>query len=136
MTENEARKIVYQSFVEGWNPVSPEVPFAFDNEAFDARNLSEWVRVSMRASLGGQETLGPKGSRVYRRRGAVLIEVYSPVDRGLLRLDELTRAARDIYEGNNLDQVIFTDAVVTGLPPSGQWARSTVLVSYYYDETK
>lgn len=136
MTENEVHRIIHQAFIDGWNPTGPEVPFVFDNERFDAREPDEFVRVIVRPVPGGQTTLGPVGGRVYRRRGAVLIEVYSPVDRGLLRLDELTRAARDIYEGKTISLVMFNDGNTVSLPPNGRWARGNVLVSFTYDETK
>jgi hypothetical protein len=136
MTQNQAREIIYQAFVDNWNPSAPEVPFCFANEDFDSSELPEWVRVSVRHSPGGQWTLGPKNSRVYRRRGAVIVEIRSIVDRGLLRLDELTTAARDIYEGENHSQVMFNDGDIFELDPEGQWARGNVSVFFTYDETK
>lgn len=136
MTQDEAREIIYQAFVDNWSPSAPKVPYTFANEKFDASSLREYVEVSVRHGVGGQWTLGRKGGRVYRRRGAVLIEVYSPVDQGLLRLDELTKAARDIYEGENLSQVTFDDGQVLEVPPEGKWARGRVSVFFTYDETK
>lgn len=136
MTQSEARIIIHQAFVDNWSPTAPAVPYTFPNEDFDAKDLPEWVRVGVRHVTGGQWTLGPKGDRVYRRRGAVVVEVYSPVDRGLLRLDELMTAARDIYEGENLSQVMFNDGNATELDPDGTWARGIVSVFFTYDETK
>jgi len=136
MTTDQARTIIYQEFEDKWNPSAPTVPFCFPNEEFDASDLKEWVRVSVRHALGGQWTLGQSGGRVFRRRGAVYIEVYSPVDRGLLRLDELMSAARDIYEGKNISQVCFNDGQCFELPAEEQWARGDVSVAFWYDETK
>jgi len=136
MTQDEARAIIHQAFVDNWSPTAPAVPYTFDNRKFDSSNLLEWVSVSVRHGLGGQLTLGPEGGRVYRRRGAVVVEVYSPVDRGLLRLDELTTAARDIYEGKNLSQVMFNDGQILERKPDGKWARGDVSVFFTYDETK
>ncbi len=136
MTQNEAREIIYQAFVDNWDPTAPKVPFTFANEKFDSSRLPEWVKVLVRHGQGGQWTLGQTGDRVYRRRGAVIVEVYTAVDRGLLRLDELTVAARDIFEGKNHSQVMFTDGQVFERAPDGQWARGDVSVFFTYDETK
>lgn len=136
MTRNQARERIYRAFVDNWNPSAPRVPFSFPNEDFNSSGLLEWVRVSMLHTEGGQWTLGRKENRVYRRRGAVFIEVYSPVDRGLLRLDELMQAARDIFEGENHEQVMFNDGQALELPVDGQWARGDVSVFFTYDETK
>lgn len=136
MTPNEAREIIHQAFVDNWDPDAPEVPYIFDNEKFDSDELPEWVKVYVRNSPGGQITLGGKTNRVYRRRGAVLVEIHSPVDQGLLRLDELAKAALDIYEGENHSQVMFNNGSVTELPVEGRWARNRVSVFFTYDETK
>lgn len=136
MTQNEARNNIHQAFVDNWNPSAPVVPYCFDNENFDTKSLPEYVHLMVRQGTGGQWTLGKEGGRVYRRRGAVVIEVYSPVDRGLLRLDELTTAARDIFEGENHSQVMFNDGNIFGLKPEGRWARGDVSVFFTYDETK
>lgn len=136
MTANEAREIIYQAFVDSWNPKAPKVPVTFTNERFDSNKVPEFVRVSVRHGPGGQWTLGVEGGRVYRRRGAVVVQVYSSVDRGLLRMDELTTAARDIFEGKTIHQVMFNDGNIFELPPEGEWARGDVSVFFTYDETK
>lgn len=134
VTSNEARKAIYQAFKDSWNPSDPSVPYAFENEAL--AESDEWVRVLIRSIDGGQITLGPVGSRVYRRRGAVVVEVASAVDRGLLRLEELTTAARDIFEGKTIDGVAFNDGNILDRPPNGRWAMADVVVAFTYDETK
>jgi hypothetical protein len=136
MTRNQAREIMYQAFIDGWNPTAPKVPYTFDNEAFDAKGLPEYVHLFVRHGTGGQWTLGQKGNRVYRRRGAVVVELYSPVDQGLLRMDELATAARDIFEGENHSQVMFNDGNFLEGKPEGAWARGMVSIFFTYDETK
>jgi len=136
VTQNQARRIIHQAFIDEWDPPAPAVPYSFDNERLETENLDAWVRLTIRNQVGGQWTLGPVGSRVYRRRGAVVVEVHSTVDRGLLRLDELTKAALDLYEGRNLEQVMFNDGTILELSPNGRWARGNVVVNFTYDETK
>lgn len=136
MTANQARKIIYQEFLDEWDPPSPAVPIVFDNELMDADETPEWVRLRVVHTPGGQHTLGAPGGRIYRRRGAVVIEIFSAVNQGLLRLDELGAAALSIFEGQTLSQVMFNDGMYRELPSDGQWAKGEVSVLFTYDETK
>jgi hypothetical protein len=136
-TSNESRAIVYSEFVTNWpSALSPTVPHTFDNEAFDSDGLSEWVRLIVRQTGGGQYTLGAAGTRVFRRRAAVLVELYVAVDSGLQRMDELARAAREIFEAKTISQVAFYDGDYRELSPLDGWMRGLVTVSFDYDEQK
>jgi hypothetical protein len=135
VTENEARAIIYQAFVDDWGSLTE---YAFDNEAFNPEGLEEWVRLTVRQSTGGQHTLGAPGGRRYRRRGLVFVQVFAPVDKGLQRFDELARAARDIFEGKTLSLVEFYDGNIReiGKDPNGPWFSGNVSVVFSFDETK
>lgn len=133
MNENEARAILYQEFRDNWNP---SIPYTFDNESFDADGVPEWVRLTVRHTPGGQHTLGAPGHRRFRRRGLVIVQVFVPVDRGLLRCDELAKAARDIFEGKTLSGVMLHDGNYREVGPDRQWFQGNVTVDFSFDETK
>jgi hypothetical protein len=133
---NDARQTVYSTFKTGWEAAYPAVPYVFDNETKDTKGLDEWVRVIVRHTSGGQDSLGAVGNRRYERRGLVLIQLYAAVNRGLLRLDELANTALGLFEGKTIDQVFFYDARPQEAPKEGQWARLNVIVEFTYDEIK
>lgn len=133
MTENEARAILYQEFLDNWNPL---IPHTFDNEGFNADGIPEWVRLTVRHTPGGQHTLGALGHRRFRRRGLVIVQVFVPVDRGLLRCDELAAAARDIFEGKTLSGVMLHDGNYREVGPDRQWFQGNITVDFSFDETK
>ncbi len=140
MTPNEAREIIYQHLVDNWAPPSPVVPYVFEGESYDSQGKVEYIEVNVRNTEGGQHTLGSPGERVFRRRGLVLIQVFVPADRGLLRLDVLGKAALDLFEGETISQVMFHDGQYRERSEEsrsdGTWKRGSVTVSFTYDETK
>lgn len=136
MTFNEAREIIYQHFADNWSPPSPAVPYKFDGESYDPTGVLEWVRLVVRQTGGGQHTLGKTGNRIFRRRGIVLVQLQAPVDRGLLRLDELGQEALGILEGKTISQVSLLNGNYQEKGPDGTWETGSVTVSFTYDELK
>ena len=140
MTPNEAREILYQYLVDNWAPPNPAVPYTFDNESYDATGKDEYIRLYVRQSGGGQQTLGRPSQREFRRRGFVLVQIFVLADRGLLRLDALGKTALDLYEGKTIDQVALHDGQYRERPEEnksdGTWLRGMVTVAFTYDETK
>lgn len=136
MNANEARKVVYDAFIAGWPTAFPAVPFALDNEKLDPPDPTEFVTCVVRQSESDQHTLAPIGQRIFDRRGLVFVQVYTAVDSGLRRLDDLAKAARDLFEGKTLSGVYF---FVADYREGGQVnGRSvgTVAIPFSYDETK
>ena len=136
MTPNEARAILYQQFIDNWAPPDPVVPYVFENEHLDTDGLPEWVKVVVANLSREQHTLGSVGNRVFRGRGAVIAEVHVAADTGLLRLDQLCKAALDLFEAKTIQQVMLHNGTYRELPRAGRWMKGQVSVLFTYDETK
>lgn len=137
MIQNEARESIYKTFSDGWKAAYPGFPFTFPNEKFDTNGKPEWVRTSvLHRPESGQHTIGSVGNRVFRRRGTVIVEVYSLADRGLARQDELQKTARDLFEGKTINGVCFYDAKNFEGGPYLSWWRGQVQIAFDYDEVK
>jgi hypothetical protein len=136
-TQNEARKAVYEAFVAEWDDLTP---YTLDNEDFDAPETGPWVRLAVRHTDAGQETLGPDGSRRFFRRASALVQVFVPINKGTFDMDAYTSAARDVFEGVRLvgTTVRFGDVVVreTGPDRERKWYQAVVEAPFQYDETK
>lgn len=134
-TESEAGEAIYKAFFDGWASATPATA---DNEEFDAKELPEWARLSIRHNLSTQETLGEAGARKYDRGGSIFIEIYTAINTGVKRTVELKRLARDIFEGKRLTgtTVRFNDVIPTEQGPDGTWYRSTVEAIFVYTEIK
>lgn len=138
MTPNEARVIIYNEIETYWPSLfDPEVPYVFDDEKFDTEGVDEYVRVTVQHTpFGGQHTLGPPGGRIFRREAVVQFQIYTAVDRGLLRLDELAKAARDLFEASTISQVMFHDSDSIENGQEDGYNRGTTTIDFSYDEKR
>lgn len=131
----QARERIYERFVAAWGSTSA---FCFDNEKFDPPTGAEWVRVSVRHRASVQDSLGEPGLRKFERIGAVFVQCFVPLDKGLSAADNLATAARNVFEGRtfNPEAIHFFDAATRELGPDGAWYQVNVEASFIYHETK
>lgn len=136
-TSNEARQEIYSTLKTAWESAYPTTPLVFANEAFDSEGVEEYGSVELRQTGSGQ-TLGAVGSRLFERRGLVFVQLYAAVNRGLARLDELSKTVLDTLEAKTLpvNNVFLYNGVFRELPPSGPWVRGSVTIQVTYDEIK
>lgn len=137
-TSNEARQEIYDTLKAAWEAAYPSSPLVFANEAFDSEGVAEWASLEVRQTGGGQDSLGAVGNRRFERRGLVFVQLYAAVNRGLARLDELSKTVLDTLEAKTLpvNSVFLYDGVFRELPPSGPWVRGSVTIQVTYDEIK
>lgn len=137
MIPNEARRAIYDAFIAGWpGAFSPTVPYALGNEKLDPPDPPEYVLCEVHHSPNDQHTLAPIGSRVFDRRGLVVVRIFSAVDRGLRRLDDLATAACDIFEGKRLSSVSFFVATFREDGQVDGKNLGSVAVPFTYDQIK
>lgn len=137
-TSSQARQEVYETLKTVWESTYAGMPIVFANESFDSKGVAEYISVEVRQTGGGQDTLGAVGNRRFERRGLVFVQLYAAVNRGLARLDELSKTVLDTLEGKTLpvNNVFLYSGVFRELPPEGAWIRGSVTVQITYDEIK
>ena len=133
----EAREAIYQAFNTAW---AAETPLAFDNDGFDpADGVAEWVRLSVRHRLAGQETLGSPGNRRFYRQGAAMVQVFVQPNTGTLRAGQLVRKAMRAFEGSSLagTTVRFGSVIPREIGNDTEgWYQFQVEAEFEYDETR
>lgn len=137
-TLNQARQLVYARFMDRWvTNDQPLSPYCFDNEVLDP-TPPVWVRCVVRAMPGGQATLGEKGNRKYHRKGLARVEVFAEPGRGRAGADLLCEASKNMFEGEALAGVKFSDSETAevGLVDDDRWDLSTVSVNFDYEEVR
>jgi hypothetical protein len=137
VTPDGARAAAYTQFLSEWGTTTT-VRLEGREEAGEPGVGTPWVRVAFRNYGGGQHTLGPTGSRIYRRTGAVFVQVFAPIERGPGYGATLAQAARAIFEGRRFGELDFFDGQIIEIPlRSGERNTQTnVEVRCAYDETK
>ncbi|MBU0724391.1 MAG: DUF4128 domain-containing protein [Alphaproteobacteria bacterium] len=132
MNLQDIRRAVQAHFAEGWGA---ETPIAWDNlAASPATARAPWVRLSLSGSAGRQVTLGVAGNRVFRRRGHVFVQIFTPLNTGPDRAATLADRAAALLEGAALDGIIFTAADIRQTGEDGQgWWLTMLAVPYQAD---
>lgn len=136
MTDNVAAKeAIYQAFVDGW---ASETAITFDNESFTPPAADPWVRVAVRHNASVQDSLGRPGNRRFMRLGSVFVQVFTPIDQGTLKADQLAKKAREIFEGKTLSgtSISFRDVAVREIGADGKWYQANVEAEFGYDEIR
>ena len=130
-TINEARESVYQRFVDNY----VTTVFTFDNESFSPPEGS-WVRLVVRNTGGGQETLGRPTNRKYRRNASVFAQVFTLTDQGTSAGDAIAREIRALYESVSFDGLDFNDGTIREPGGDGRFYQHLVEVFFDYEEIK
>ena len=118
---NEARERMYKAFSDGWGTTTP---FVFDNESFKPPAKADFVRVAARHRDSAQETLGDVGNRKFERSGALFLQFFSPLNKGLGSAtagpDFLVNKGRALFEGVTLapENIRFTNVIVREIGPT------------------
>lgn len=134
MTPDEAREAIEQRFAVQWGSRTVST---FENERFTEPAADvPWVRLSVRHFGGGQETLGPTGSRIYRRVGQIIGQVFTPLIKGMRAGATHGQALRAIFEGTKFSGIDCTNGRVIEIGPDGKHHQTNVEIDIFYDETK
>lgn len=129
---------IYDHFTTTW---ASATEIGFDNENFrpSAQNVS-WARVSVRHRTSRQDSLGAPGGRKFMRFGAVMVQLFVPVDAGSAPLATLMQTAVSALEGVVLSgvgyRVWLAAALARELGQDGIWNAALVEVPFSYEEVK
>lgn len=135
VTEVDARRAIYDRMDANWDTTLA----VFHKEGqgrFDPPVRANWVRLSVRHNDSEQESLGPPGSRKYRRIGQIVLQLFAPVDDGLEPLDTMVRQGRTIFEGVRFSEIRTFDAVATEIGSDGDYFQTNLDVDFDYEEQK
>lgn len=136
-TVDEARELAYGAFATGW---AARTPFVFENEQANEATLGKgdqpWCRVSFRNMDAHQHSLGGVGNRIWQRDAKMYVQVMAPVNKGMQAGATLAHAARSLFEGVRIGELVGYDGLVREARPDGKWYVTTAEIRLQYYETK
>lgn len=74
-----ATKLIEQTFKDGW---SSRTPVKYENVMFEQPLNASWVALYIRWSTGIQASIGPVGTRIARHAGVIVVQIFTPKDKG------------------------------------------------------
>lgn len=128
-----ARESIYQSFVTGWGSFTPST---LENEVFNPTTGVSYVRMVVRHDDRAQETLGAVGNRKFETDGRVVVQIFTPIDKGAGVADPIVEKVRSIFEGKTIDSIRYYIVNSRELNPDGKWNMVVAEVAFVYNETK
>ena len=141
MTEAEARELISARFAARWPVETGDVPFMLDNERAVSGDV--FASASIRFTTGaGQLTAGATGTRLWERRGAIYVRIWTPGNNGAAGGSALCDAARRVLEGESLyllgggEPVTIEAGDTQPGMTDGRWWMSTVVFRFRYYETR
>lgn len=130
-----ARRLICARLVTYWAARGETAPLTFDNESYDGPR-GPWVRLVVRHFGSIQMTLGPIGSRRFRRSGSILVQCFDVSDIGLEAADTLAASVTAIFEAVKFSTIETHASVPRELPSDGMYAGIIVEIPFDYDEIK
>lgn len=133
-TINEAKVLLQKYFIESWDN---ETPISYDNSNDKyADGNKPWVRISVRTTAGGQESLGSKGNRLFRRQGFIYFQVFTLAGTRTEKSDLLVQKILDIFDGVTVENILIRDGSPTYTGVDGKWYQQNVQFRIIFDEIK
>lgn len=129
-----ARASFFTAFQSIWNNRTPVAWQNATSNTAPPADGSEWIRATLIHTTGGQNTLGPAdGAQEHRATGTIFVNIFVPLNAGVLRADELAREAYDALIGMPGGLIMRNQRVnETGATDDG-WFQVDVLADFYYD---
>lgn len=140
MKIDDAKTTIVNAWDAAWTAVQPTVPYVLDNEQFAEPNPpSAWVRFSIRHTTGDVMSQGSPAR--FRRKGNLMVQVFSPIDAGTNAMDVLVKNVIDAIEKQEwgsvpVDPVNTQGASPREQPADGQWAITLIVCPFEYWESK
>lgn len=108
-----------------------------DVPAKRANDQDNWSVFRVFYESSSQASLGGTGNRMFRRRGTIIVSIYTRSGNGLQDAQSLAKTAIDIFEGNATSGgVWFRNAQMQNRGMDGEFYLTQVLVNFEYDEVK
>lgn len=151
-TTGQARNGMYTTFqltwddaALGWQSITeltaePYVQYenVRNEEAHDEVDTDQvWLRISVRHSTSESDSFG-SGRANYEAIGRVFVEIFTPLNDGLILADDLVNVVKRAFQGNRAPGdfcgIVFEGATVNELGNEGGWNKTNVVISFRYDE--
>lgn len=111
-----------------------ECALVFDDQTYTPQAGTEFVRLSIRHSMGDQKTMGAPGSNRHQLEGGITVQVFTPQGDNLVRASALADKAAGILRGKSASGILFYQVFPREIGPDGRGFYQThVNARFRYD---
>ncbi|PHR58816.1 MAG: hypothetical protein COA47_10445 [Robiginitomaculum sp.] len=127
----------FQTGVDAAYPTNPP-EIAYPNVKFSPTMETRWLSIIVLSGGAGQESLGSKGNRKYKRAGLITVMVMTPLyTGGTVESDTLSENIENIFEGEEIDLLdgsfcVFRNATTIDTGRDGEFYQALVNVELEY----
>lgn len=134
MSYAQAHTLIRRELLEWWESNYPSILLAGDNEDFVPPENEVWATMTV---IPGSPRLagigGDPSSRRWRVVGQLVIQLFTPLKKGVSRAEELVGAVQKKFQGRTFDNVIFREVALVRLGQSGPWTQNNIVTNYQFD---
>lgn len=136
MTYEEAVDEIQLMLLMAWTPTGHKLFFESVRDQRETDNTA-WAVSVIRHGTARQATLGGEGNRLFERIGIVIVQVFTPVGKGLQESYRLARVVAEAFEGRSSPGgVWFRNVGINELGKDGMFQQLNVTAEFQYHETK
>lgn len=131
----EARDFLQKHFLTEY---AGDFPISLDNQPSKTPDIPEkWVRVIIRNNDSSQSSLGRKNNRKFEHLGIIIIQVYTPVNKGTKENDLLSSEIADLMGSFHEGSLWTQESIIRSIGNDDRgYYQQNVVTEFTYEETK
>ena len=146
MSLNTIKQTIIGEFYNNWNSTDVDTQVRYSNQIFRPPEDSSWASIDIRWIPS--ENVSISSNSCIRRKGLIVLDLFSPIDAGTSGLDAMADEALALFENKQL--VVTADVIGTsiqcfsadirhiGVPniqgTDPQWYKFSIRILFYRDE--
>lgn len=135
MTPKEVRNEILKKYLTEFNG---QFPIAVPGHPFSKPEPpAPWVRVSVIFNDGSQTSLGEKGNRRFQKSGFIVAQVFTPVNTGTDRNDEIAADSLVLLDGIAVGQGLWTHSGrIDTIGDKDDYYQQNVVVQFNFEDIR
>lgn len=125
---DEQNAIIEKRLSDNWI----ETPIAFDNVNYKPTIGTPWVRLTVTWN-GSSLISGTADAGLYREQGFIIIEVYTPINKGTQDNTSMCSEIAKLFRGYQSGSLYCQPPHVIRVGEEREWFHQNVYVPFYFD---
>lgn len=134
MTIKEVRNIILKKYLAEFNGQFPILVSGTRNNK--PATPTEWVRISVIFNDGRQSTMGLTGNRKFLKMGFVVIQVFTPANKGTDLNDEMANNSLNLLDGITIERLWLSNGKINTVGDDGEYFQQNVSIELEFEDIR